>query len=490
MNGLEELKKITEVSESEEDRAKFEKDYSLVPPCKPDAVVRPKNRDEVAEVVIACNDHNIPIYPASSKVHFNGGTIPRPSKTMPRPVGIIMDLSGMNKIERLNEDDMWGYLEVGVTWEQYAEALKEKGYRTTMPLLPHAERSVIMDWLEREQSTIPMFEYSEQIGGMWVVWGLGEKFVTGSASSNTFGQPGNYAAGVNPQGPGTIDFWRLLQGSQGTLGIVTKAVVKFERIPKIEKVYFIPSERLDDLIDPVYDILERRVGYERFIVNNLVFANMIAENKDEILKLRDKLPPYVFIMIVGGLYRKPEMHVEYQEDYLKTTFKQRFPNVNLVQKLEGVEGVEERLPEMLKKPWPKDKTYWKHMLKGRCQDLVFMTTLEKAPTFCKVIRPIVEEHGYPVDMIGHYIQPVEEGRACQVTYSFYYSEDEKDKILKLYKALIPAIWEAGGFFNRPYEYIAQYVYPKAPDYTAYLMRVKKLFDPNMILSPGKLCFWV
>ncbi len=490
MSGIEKLKEVTNVIESDEERAKFEKDFSLVPPCKPDAVVKPKTRDEVAEIVIACNDNNIPIFPASSKVHFNGGTIPRPSKTMPRPIGIVMDLSEMNTIERLNEEDMWGYLEVGVTWEQYANALKEKGYRTTMPLLPHAERSVVMDWLEREQSTIPMFEYSEQIGGMWVVWGLGEKFATGSASSNTFGQPGNYAAGVNPQGPGTIDFWRLLQGSQGTLGIVTKAVVKFERIPKIEKVYFIPAEELEELVDPVYDILHRRVGYERLIVNNMVLATMIAESGDQILTLKEKLPPYVFIMIIGGLYRKPEMHLGYQEDYLKTTFKERFPNVNLTEKLEGAPGLEERLPEMLKNPWPKDKTYWKHMLKGNCQDLVFMTTIEKAPQFCEVIAPIVEEHGYPLDQIGHYVQPVEEGRACQVTYSFYYSDDEKEKILNLYKALIPAVWKAGGFFNRPYEYVAQYVYKKAPDYTAYLMRVKKLFDPNMILSPGKLCFWV
>ncbi len=488
MSVIDKLKEITSVSDSPGDKAKFEKDFSLVPPQAPDMVITPKDRDEIAEVVIMANDNNIPICPASSKVHFNGGTIPRVSQLMPRPVGMVMDLSGMNSIDKLDEENKWGHLEPGVTWEQYANALKEKGYRTTMPLLPHADRSVVMDWLEREQATAPLFEYSEQIGGMWVVWGQGEKFATGSASSNTFGQPGNYAAGVNPQGPGTIDFWRLLQGSQGTMGIVTKAVVKFEHIPKIEKTFFLPADELEELIDPTYDILHRRIGYECFIVNNMTLASMLAESGDQILGLKEKLPAYTLILVIGGLLRKPEMMIAYQEEYLNTTFKENNPSANLVTSLDGAPGLEEKLPDMLRNPWPKEKTYWKHALKGNCQEIMFMSTGDNCVVFNDVVMPLAEARGFAPDEVGLYIQPVEGGRACQVTYSFYYADGEADKMLDLYQAAIPAIWNAGGFFNRPYEWIAQYVYPKAPDYTAYLMRVKKLFDPNMILSPGKLCF--
>ncbi|MCD6261938.1 MAG: FAD-binding oxidoreductase [Deltaproteobacteria bacterium] len=488
MSVIDKLKEITSVSDSAADRAKFEKDFSLVPPQAPDMVATPKNRDEVAEVVIVANDNNIPVVPASSKVHFNGGTVPRPSTLMPRPVGMVMDLSGMDSIDLIDEENCWGHLECGVTWEQYASALKEKGYRTTMPLLPHAERSVLIDWLEREQATAPLFEYSEQIGGMWVVWGKGEKFATGSASSNTFGQPGNYAMGVNPQGPGTVDFWRLLQGAQGTLGVVTKGVVKFERIPKIEKTFFLAADELEDLIDPTYEILHRRIGYECFIVNNMTLASMLASKGDEIIALRDKLPAYTMLLVIGGLLRKPEMMIDYQEKYLNTTFKANNPDSELLTSLDGAPGLEEKLPEMLRNPWPKDKTYWKHALKGNCQEIVFMTTGEKSVSFNDIVMPLAQANGFDPKEVGHYIQPVEGGRACQVTYSFYYADADADRMKALYNAAVPAIWNAGGFFNRPYEGIAQVVYADAPDYVKYLMKVKQLFDPNMILSQGKLCF--
>jgi len=477
----ENMQKIATVSDSAADISSYSKDFSLVPPSEPEMIVFPKNGDEIAAVIIEASDHGVPVYPVSSKAHFNGGTIPRSG-------GICLDISGMKAIE-MDTENHWGRLESGVTWEEYANALKKDGNRTTMPLLPHADRSVVMDWLEREIQTIPMFEYAEQLAGMWVVWGQGEKFATGSASSNTFGEEGNYAAGVNPQGPGTVDFFRLLQGSQGSLGVVHKAVVKYEPIPTMEKTYFIPAvEKLDELIDPVYDILRRRIGYECLIVNNMVLATMLGENADQITKLKAKLPPYTVLLVVGGLVRRPEEMIAYQDEYLNTTLKEKFPTISLDAKLAGAPGLEGTLPEMLRNPWPKEKTYWKHVYKGGCQELVFMTTLDKASKFNDVVFPLAAEMGYPVEDIGVYVQPVEGGRACQVTYSFYYGSAEKAAILDLYKAAIPAVYDAGGFFNRPYEWIAQYVYPKAPDYVQYLTRVKKMFDPNMVLSSGKLCF--
>lgn len=473
-------KKLT-VSDRASDRAKYAEDFSMVPQSEPALVVHAKTGDEISEAVIAASDSGIPVYAVSSKVHFNGGTIPRKG-------GITLDLTSMNTIHRIDQESRWGHLECGVTWEQYANALKEVGGRSAMPLLPHADRSVVMDWLEREVCTIPVFEYAEQLSSLWVVWGNGEKFVTGSGAVNTFGQPDCFADGVNPQGPGTVDFWRLLQGSQGTLGLVYKAVVKYEQTPKLEKTFFVVSDTLDELIDPLYDLLHRRVGLERFVVNNMVLASMLGADKKGIADLRAKLPAYTTVLVIGGFKRRPEERLAYQEDYINETWKKKFPQAKLVTKLDAAPGLEKKLPEMLRNPWPKDKTYWKHAYKGNCQELTFMTTLDRASKFNDVVLPIAAGKGYPAEDVGIYIQPVEEGRACQLTYSFYYGKADAAKVLDLYRTLIPAVYNAGGFFNKPYEWIAQFVYPKAPDYTATLMRVKKLFDPNMVLGPGKLCF--
>jgi len=476
---LEEFK--LKVSDQASDKAKYAKDFSMVPQSEPALIAHAKNADEIADAVITASDNGIALYPVSSKVHFNGGTIPRKG-------GIALDLSSMNAIDRIDQEGRWGHLECGVTWEQYVKSLKEVGGRSSMPLLPHADRSVLMDWLEREVATIPIFEYSEQLSSLWVVWGNGEKFVTGSGAYNDFGKPGTYADGVNPQGPGTIDFWRMLQGSQGTLGVVYKGIVKYEQTPKMEKTFFVISDTLNELIDPLYDLLHRRVGLERFIVNNMVLASMLAGDKKSIDDLKSKLPPYTTVLIIGGFKRRPEERLAYQEAYIDETWKKKFPKAKLVAKLDAVSGLENRLPEMLRNPWPKDKTYWKHAYKGNCQELVFMTTLDRASRFNDVVLPIAKDKGYSAENVGIYIQPIEEGRAAQMTYSFYYENAESAKALDLYRTLIPAVYNAGGFFNKPYEWIAQFVYPNAPDYTATLMRVKKMFDPNMVLGPGKLCF--
>ena len=48
--------------------------------------------------------------------------------------------------------------------------------------------------------------------------------------------------------------------------------------------------------------------------------------------------------------------------------------------------------------------------------------------------------------------------------------------------------DMGAVFTRPYGDLAPMVYDKATSYTTALKRVKKMFDPNDIMNPGRLCF--
>lgn len=463
---------------------KFSSDYSLMPPKKPGMVVKVKDEDEVLNAVIKLNEEGVPVYPSSSKIHFYGGTIPR------KDDAVVMDLSGMNKIHEIDEVSHWAHIEPGVTWSQLQQKLEKKGYRSIIPLLPHPDRSILMDWLEREQPTLCKYEYSEMIASMWVVWGIGEKFITGSASVNTFGQKGCYAGGVNPQGPGTIDFWRFLQGAQGTLGIVTKGICKIELIPETNKTLFFPAENLTELIPPLYEMGRRYVGFERLTLNNVSLAAILGNTK-----LKKSLPNWVTINILSGLpVGRPDEMVEYQLSYIQNELKSHFPGLIVEEKLEKApKGVEKKLPEMLRKPWPKEKTYWKHAAKGSCQEVIFMTTLDKTPQFVEDFKGIALEYDYPKEDIGVYIQPVEDMRACQVSFMLPYDpgdDEEKDIVAKVYKKAIADIINKGGFFNRVYDGIGDVVYnlPRAKGYVNSARRLKRLFDPNAILSPGKLCF--
>lgn len=55
---------------------------------------------------------------------------------------------------------------------------------------------------------------------------------------------------------------------------------------------------------------------------------------------------------------RPQEMVEYQLDYINNELKRKFPQLIFGEKLEGAPGgIEERIPEMLRKPWPDDKVY-------------------------------------------------------------------------------------------------------------------------------------
>ena len=126
-----------------------------------------------------------------------------------------------------------------------------------------------------------------------------------------------------------------------------------------------------------------------------------------------------------------------------------------------------------------------------CQDIFFYTTLNKASDFVEVMGQVAAENGYCIDDIGVYIQPMEYGRSCHFECSFPYNPadpEETAMVGNLYAEAAETAMDMGGFFSRPYGVIADMVYEKAAGYNAAMKKVKNLFDPNNIMSPGRLSF--
>jgi FAD/FMN-containing dehydrogenase len=464
---------------------RYGRDHSIERPGLFSCVVRPGTVDETQKIVQLANNLKFAIVPQTSGIHFNGAAVPKEG-------GVVLDLSRMNRIVDIVDDSMVAHLQVGVTWEQFQTALEAKGYRSIIPLLPYASRSVIMDWLEKEPPVLQNYECAGALRSMQIIYGNGELLVTGSASIGSFRNPGVLADGVVPAGPGPMSYDTFLYGAQGTIGVVTWGVVTFEPMPTLTKTFFIPADRLGDVIEPVYRILRRGVCNECLLLNNINLATILAENwPEQFVELRKLLPPWTVIFISSALKRRPEEKIAYQEEFLRDMMSSYFSKLQLLTTLPGLPAVEKRLPEMLRKPWPKDKTYWKHANKGGCQDLTFMTTLDRVERYVPLVAEVAARHGYLVNDIGCYIQPVEDGHACQIQFNFYYDfsdEAEKEKIRGLYAEAAAAAFDMGAYFTRPYHMVAKMVYRENGDYASLLKRLKKQFDPNGVLSPGNICF--
>lgn len=463
---------------------RYGKDHSIQRPGLFTCVARPANVEETQKIIQLANEAKFAVVPQTSGVHFNGGTVPKEG-------GVVLDLSRMDRIVDIVDDSTVAHLQVGVTWEQFQSALEAKGFRGVIPLLPHASRSVIMDWLEREQPVAQNYEFAGPLRSIQVIWGNGELFVTGSASVGSFRNPGNLADGAFAQGPGPMSYDTFLYGAQGTLGVVTWGVVTFEQLPTLTKTFFIPANRVEDIIEPVYRILRRGVCNECLVINNINLATILTERwPEQFGQLREILPRWTVIFISSALKRRPEEKMAYQENCLRDIMSD-YKKLELLTTLPGLPAVERRLPEMLRKPWPKDRTYWKHAYKGSCQDLMFMTTLDRLERYTPAVFEVAGEHQYLANDVGCYIQPVEDGHACQLQFSFYYNpgdEAETERIRALYAKAAATVLAKGAYFTRPYPMVARMVHERNGDYVELIKRVKKIYDPNSVLNPGNLCF--
>jgi len=461
----------------------YSRDYSLSTPAMPSYIVKPKNVEQIQKVVKLANKNKLPIVPCSSGVHFRGDTIPVQG-------GLVMDLSGMDRILKIDDRNRMVRVEAGVTWEQLQPELAKHDMMALAPLLPHHLKSALISHLERDPILIPKFEYTDTLMTVEVVLPEGEIFKTGSACVPGFPDK-SFSDGVNPSGPGNIMWTRMLQGAQGTLGVVTWGQFKIEYRPKVDKTFFIPFNNVKDATAFVARVQRRMIGEECLILNNVNLAAMLANKwPRDFNALRKKLPPWTLILVLGGGVRFPEEKIEYEEDALKEIAAE-LSVPDLPTSLPAAPGVDKDMADMLRGAWPRERTYWKFAYKGSCQDLFFHTVMSKAQAFYQSIGELAAKHGYPAADLGFYVQPVVYGGACHFECNFYYDPDnaeEVNMIKSIYTAAAEAALDGGAFFSRPYGPVADLVYQRSADYTAELKKIKQLMDPNNIMSPGRLCF--
>jgi len=446
----------------------YSRDLSPTPPRRPNFVVSPGTAGEVAEVVRLAREHRMPVVPSSSEVHFTGGTVPAQG-------GIVLDLRRLDRILEVDTRNRRVRLEPGVTWPRLQEELEKYELMALMPLHPHPGKSVLTSLLEREPPLITKFEYAEPLLTMELVLGTGEVLRTGSACVPGYGERA-LSHGVQPEGPG-LDFFKLVQGAQGTMGIVTWANIKAEYLPRVNKLFFYPGPP-ERLVEFTYRLLRRHIGHECLLLERLNLA-LLADVPE------DGLPPWTGILVLSGGPRRPHEKVAYEEKALREIAEET--GVELRESLPGLPGPEEWL-SLLRRPRKDGKEYWKLRRRGCCLELFFITVLERAPDFVGEVARLAAEFGFPGEDLSFYIQPLERGRACHFEADLYYGQERLPEARSFHRAAVGRLLNLGALFTRPYGPAAETVFSRAAAYTAALRKVKSILDPDNILNPGKLCF--
>ena len=462
----------------------FSSDGSFTVGEQPRSVVRPRKAAEVQEIVQLANQKGVPLIPRSSTgLRFRGDTVPQ------APQSVIVDLSGMDTILRLDVRNKVAMIEPGVTFGVLQDACAKAGLRVPVPLLPRRTKSVMASYLEREPHTIPKYHWdmSDPICCLEMVFGAGDLFRTGSAAGpGTLEQ--QWAAGQaqkTPMGPSQTDFMKIMQGSQGTMGIATWATIKLEVLPKAQKGFFVTAPRLDDLVDFTYRIQRAKLPDECFILNHVALASIICVDIQEHDNMVKTLPEWLLFYAVAGYEHFPQERVDYiTQDIAEIA---RMCSVNPVEFMGGIPA--RKLLGLLSRP--SEDPCWKIRHRGACQDIFFLNTLDRAHEFVAGLKTACAQHDFSNGDCGVYIQPIQQGRNVHIEFELMYNPQDtaaRERVKKLYENLSPQISSLGGFFSRPYGLWSDLAYRKCPDTVAALAKVKSILDPSGIMNPGKLCF--
>ncbi len=464
-------------------------DQSFVAPRKPDAVVFVDTVEQIQALIRHANKTLIPIIPYSSGKNLHGATIPDQG-------GIILNLSNMNRIIEIDEENWFAVIEPGVTYRQLQDTLLKKGFRVMVPFGCVPERSVLSSYLERDPVlAAPSFEHGNSlILDTELVLPDGELFRTGNWASG--GRPGA------PNGPIRNTLSRLWTGSQGTLGVLTKMVVQIEPVPQAQKFFFIPFPTLADAVEPLQRIQRKEIGTECFLLNNFNLAALFTDTWDipnrfpvesipspDFEQLRRLAPSWVLTVCINGPLRRTEEKISYEVEALEQLCD--ILNVELLESLPHIPAAQTTMRAEMLRPWSILK---KFNYKGTVHDLSFKAPLKKIAALEKTLLDQALKKNYPLDDIGMYLLPLERGRGLHCEFDLHCRQStpsdgaEWEQVKALWLQASAELINCGAYFDRPYGAWAHMVYARAGNYTQMLRKLKSETDPNNILNPGKLCF--
>ncbi len=205
----------------------------------PEVVVKPSTVEEVAAIMKICYADGIPVTPRGAGTGLSGGALPHLG-------GVLLSTEKLNKIINIDERNLQVVTEPGVITEVLQNAVKEKGL--FYPPDPSSRGSCFIGGNIAENSGGPKaVKYGvvkDYVLNLEVVLPTGEVIWTGA---NVLKNSTGY------------NLTQLMVGSEGTLGIVTKIVLKLIPLPSYDLLMLVPFKSLDKASEAVSAIF--RAGF-------------------------------------------------------------------------------------------------------------------------------------------------------------------------------------------------------------------------------------
>ncbi len=421
----------------------------------PDIVIKPRSAEEISAIMKHCNEHKIPVTPRGAGTGLSGGALPHLG-------GVLLSMERMNSILQIDERNLQVITEPGVITEVLQDAVKEKGL--FYPPDPSSRGSCFIGGNIAENSGGPKaVKYGvvkDYVLNLEIVLPTGEIIWTGA---NVLKNSTGY------------NLTQLIVGSEGTLAIVTKIVLKLLPFPKYDLLMLVPFNSLEKAGEAVSAIF--RAGFtpsamELVEINALKIVSKFVGST--VVPVTDDMEAHLIIEVDGNHMETLMSEMEAISELL-TEFDcgDVFFADDSQQKAE-LWKLRRRVAEAVK-------------IDGYTIEEDTVVPRAELPALIRGVKALGIQYNFDVVCYGHagdgnlHIRIKKPGSI--------YSLNNPDVIPAL-KALFELVKKLGGTISGEHGIgliQKEYMDIVFDDANLHLMRgIKKIFDPNNILNSGKI----
>lgn len=439
----------------EESFEKYGRDETEKLHYSPAVVVKPRKAEEIGALMQLANKYLIPVTPRGAGTGLTGGALPHLG-------GLVIAMERFNSILEIDERNLQVTTEPGVITEVLQNAVKEKGL--FYPPDPASKGSCFIGGNISENSGGPKaVKYGvvkDYVLNLEIVLPTGEIIWTGSNVLKN-------ATGYN--------LTQLIVGSEGTLGIVTKIVLRLIPHPKFDLLMLAPFDSLEKASEAVSAIFRAGItpsAMELMEIESIKLASKLCESTA--ITISDNLAAHLIIEVDGNDKDVLMKDMEAIADVL-TNFE--------VGELYFADDAQQKTE------------LWKIRRKANEASVAAGYTIEEdtvvpraeLPKLIKGVKALAAENGFKVVSYGH----AGDGNLhVRINHPLYKKSYENEVIQDILFKIFELVKSLGGTISGEHGIglIQKSFMPVMFDpITMELMKgIKKVFDPNHILNAGKI----
>jgi glycolate oxidase len=417
---------------------------------EPDVVVFPASANEISLILKLANRERIPVTPRGGGTNVSGGSIPING-------GIVLCTTKMNKILKIDKENLSATVEPGVVLQDLTLRLAQDGL--FFPPDPQSFLGATLGGIIAENGGGPAcVKYGvtkQYVLGIEVVLPTGEIVDLGGQTLNVVG----------------YDLLHIVVSSEGTLGVITKAELKLRRMSRARKTMM-----------AVYaDVAVAGENVSR-VLESGVIPNKIELLDNWVINRIEEMSPM-------GLPKDADAVLLFEVDGDPDAVEKEMEKIVEITKHHGATDVR------VAKDQAEADTYWMARKAGFAATYGKMPTVlsedvtvprGNIPALIKKVKEIGKKYNVENCILGH----AGDGNLHPSVLTDVKNKEHYDRAIKAVDEIIEAAVELGGvlsgehgiglekkkFFNRVTD----------PVVVNMMKGVKALFDPNNIMNPGKI----